>query len=43
MSVSIDLQNLNEKIIAIKPSITLKVIIHPPDFGKDFNLSGNII
>ena len=35
-------RNLKAKASSKKPSTTLTVVIHPPDFGKEFNQAGNI-
>ena len=35
-------KNLNAKASSKNPKITLVVLSHPPDFGKDFSMFGNI-
>ena len=35
-------KNLKAKANSKNPKTTLTVFIHPPDFGKDFNIPGNI-
>src|SRR5690606_19001621 len=34
-------RNLNAIANSKNPKITLVVVIHPPDFGRDFNIFGN--